>query len=104
MCDAIERIERRLAEDRLLGGILNRAIDDPVPSKKLLRAFAALSPWAVIPPIESSGEWGHVQSESSSAVPQPSESLTAPFGREHETVGSLENEIAHLVAPNKRYG
>ena len=59
MCDAVERIERRFAEDRLLDGILNRAIDYPVPSKKLLRAFAALSPWAVIPPIESSGEWGH---------------------------------------------
>ena len=53
MCDAIERIERRLAEDRLLGGILNRAIDDPVLSKKLLRAFAALSPWTVVPPVES---------------------------------------------------
>jgi hypothetical protein len=69
MRDAIEDIERRLAEDRLLCSVPNRAVVDPVLSKKLLRALAALSPGAVIPPIESPAWWGHVEPESSSAVP-----------------------------------
>ena len=38
-----------------------------------------------------------------SAVSQPNQQLTAS-GREHETIGSLENERAHLVAPDEGCG
>lgn len=59
MVDALEEVQRGLAEDRLLRCVLNRAFVDPVLRKKLLRTFAALSSGAVIPPVESSRGWLH---------------------------------------------
>ncbi len=53
--DPLEDLQRAVAGDRLLRCVLNHAVVDPVLRKKLLRALAALSSGAVIPPIESSG-------------------------------------------------
>ena len=52
MLDALEHGQGRLSDDRLLRGALNHTVGDGVLRKKLLRAFAALSPGAVVPPVE----------------------------------------------------
>lgn len=59
MLDALEDLQRGRAEDRLLRRVLKRAVVDSVLRKKLLRALAALSSRAVVPPVESSGRLCH---------------------------------------------
>ncbi len=59
MLDALEKAQSSLADDRILRRALNLTVVDVVLRKKLLRALAALSSGAVIPPVERPAGWRH---------------------------------------------
>lgn len=57
LCDkqvehAVQDGERRISRDRLFRRVVNRPSGNVVLRKKLLRVFAALSPTAVVSPLE----------------------------------------------------
>jgi hypothetical protein len=57
--DPLEGPQDVVAGDRLLGGVLNRALSDSVLREKLSRALAALSSGSVVQPVDGSGSWCH---------------------------------------------